>query len=197
MRRLLTGWWNNVHCFCVCCCRSRELLRCLAPQPARLSSPFICSGRLGATATETGTRGVRANSGASGDAARQGGPCCAASPGSMWSGWATRPASSWSTGRPWQGARRGAPVGKSRDTPPGPSARVCSLASPRRAAPARCCPERRSASGPANLDLSQPSGRRLQRPAPSSQPSARCRHRDAMERLDKAALNALQPPEFR
>uniref|UniRef100_A0A5F9DMY9 Vacuolar ATPase assembly factor VMA21 n=2 Tax=Leporidae TaxID=9979 RepID=A0A5F9DMY9_RABIT len=113
----------------------------------------------------------------------------------MWSGWATRPACSWSTGRPWQGARRGAPIGKSRDAPPGPRAGVCSLASPRRAALARCCPERRSASGPANLDLSP-----AQRPptsAPSCQQSARCRHRDAMERLDKAALNALQPPEFR
>uniref|UniRef100_G1T8X9 Vacuolar ATPase assembly factor VMA21 n=1 Tax=Oryctolagus cuniculus TaxID=9986 RepID=G1T8X9_RABIT len=68
----------------------------------------------------------------------------------MWSGWATRPACSWSTGRPWQGARRGAPIAQRPPTS-----------------------------------------------APSCQQSARCRHRDAMERLDKAALNALQPPEFR
>uniref|UniRef100_A0A7N9CRC2 Vacuolar ATPase assembly integral membrane protein VMA21 n=1 Tax=Macaca fascicularis TaxID=9541 RepID=A0A7N9CRC2_MACFA len=50
-----------------------------------------------ATGTQTRTS-VRPSSGSGVAAARPGGPCCAASPGSTWSGWATRQACSSSTG---------------------------------------------------------------------------------------------------
>lgn len=126
-----------------------------------------------------------------------GGLCCEASPGSTWSGWATRPACSWSAGRSWRGARPAAPAGKSRERSrprlrlrrpqPGVTSarRACALRPTARRSPV--LPAR-----PAST------GRLPSRAAELSPPLSTCRGRgDAMERLDKAALNALQPSDFR
>uniref|UniRef100_A0A5F7ZIR4 Vacuolar ATPase assembly factor VMA21 n=1 Tax=Macaca mulatta TaxID=9544 RepID=A0A5F7ZIR4_MACMU len=164
-----------------------------------------------ATGTQTRTS-VRPSSGGGG-AARPGGPCCAASPGSTWSGWATRQACSSSTGPSWQGARRGATAGKSCERPPSirrsrPRLPQLCVAAPRLRTVARR-PARTGTSGANRHFRREPllpvrtastvhlRGLLSAAAEPSSAAERLCRHSYTMERPDKAALNALQPPEFR
>uniref|UniRef100_A0A3Q2IB77 Vacuolar ATPase assembly integral membrane protein VMA21 n=1 Tax=Equus caballus TaxID=9796 RepID=A0A3Q2IB77_HORSE len=203
MRRLLRGWRIMCTAFLCCCCR-RKLLGCLAPQSSAgssfLAAHLLWSPRNGssATAAGTGARGARAGSGGGGLAARPGQPCCEASPGSTWSGWATRPACCSSAGRSWPAAHRGAPAGKSRERPrprlrpprPGVTAarRACALRPAARRSPG--LPARPSSLGrpPSHLSVAA---------EPRQPPGRYCGRGYTMERLDKAALNALQPPDFR
>lgn len=103
----------------LCCCCRRKLLGCLAPQSSAWSS-FLADHLFqpprkhrSAAGAGTETRAARARSGGGRSTALPGGQCCEASPGSTWSGWATRPACSWSAGRSWQGVRPAALAGKS------------------------------------------------------------------------------------
>uniref|UniRef100_A0A8D0ME69 Vacuolar ATPase assembly factor VMA21 n=1 Tax=Sus scrofa TaxID=9823 RepID=A0A8D0ME69_PIG len=123
-----------------------------------------------------------------------GGLCCEASPGSTWSGWATRPACSWSAGRSWRGARPAAPAGKSRERSrprlrlrrpqPGVTSarRACALRPTARRSPV--LPAR-----PAST------GRLPSRAAELSPPLSTCRGRGGLQRL-RSAGNGCAGSDF-